>query len=98
MSLGTGVPGGGCAVACTFLPPSPGLLSEAHFVLVHVPSIEKMGGGSPLLPPRAPGCEQEQPWIHFSQESGSNYALQADPVSLQILCMCVGERERERER
>ena len=43
-----------------------GLLNEAASVLVHVPSIDHLGGGTPLLPPPPPsGCSQ--PWIFFSQ-------------------------------
>jgi len=74
MPLSPLLPCGTSTGRCTFVPPSPGLVTRADYVLVHAPSMDQ--GGSPLLPPARP-AHCRQPWIFFSQESSSNYPLQA---------------------
>eukprot|EP00960_Hanusia_phi_P003916 115187-Hanusia_phi.AAC.4 len=59
-----------CRVPCLFVPPLPAFLGIANAVMIHVPSLDS---SKPELPPLK--C-QEQQWIHFSQESDSNYPLQ----------------------
>ena len=69
-----------CPQPCSFIPPCPGLLSAADYILVHVPSIQQMGQGTPLLPPLPATATADcvQPWVFFSQESQSNYMMQGD--------------------